>query len=107
MRTRCISMALEVGMTRIKQSPGPASAALLCLVLGQALPLTTTAYAQAVKNTPPPFNLKIQELRANAPRHPAERGEVPLEALRKLGTGSSQPGLALNRYLSIFVSDID
>jgi hypothetical protein len=94
-------------MTRIKLSPGPASAALLCLVVGQALPLTTTAHAQAVKNTPPPFNLKIQELRANAPRHPAERGEVPLEALRKLGIGSSQPGLALNRYLSIFVSDVD
>jgi hypothetical protein len=93
-------------MTRIKLSPGSASAALLCLVVGQALPLTTTANAQAV-NPPPPSNLRIQELRANAPRHPAERGEVPLEALRKLGTGSSQPGLALNRYLSIFVSDAD
>jgi hypothetical protein len=93
-------------MTRIRLLTGSATAALLCLVVAQSLPLTTSVQAQAV-NTPPPFNLKIQALRANAPRHPAERGEVPLEALRKLGAGSSQPGLALNRYLSIFVSDVD
>jgi hypothetical protein len=93
-------------MTRIKPTAGSASAALLFFFVGQTLPLTTSARAQAVTATPT-FNLRIQGLRANAPRHPAERGEVPLEALRKMGAGSSKPGLALNRYLSIFVSDVD
>jgi hypothetical protein len=93
-------------MGRIKLSAGTTSAALLCLIVGQALPLASSAQAQAVNPTPTP-NLKLQELRANAPKHPAEHGEVPYEALRQLGAGSSQPGLPLNRYLSIFVSDVD
>jgi hypothetical protein len=97
---------MEVSMTSIKQSAGSTSVALLCLFVAQTPPLTTSAQAQAVA-APPTFNVKIQGLRANAPRHPAERGEVPLEALRKLGVGSNQPDLALNRYLSIFVSDVD
>ena len=57
----------------------------------------------------PSLNSILNQFRLNALSthrvfHP-EHGEV--RTLRRLGLGTSQPALPLNRYLSIFVSDVD
>jgi hypothetical protein len=57
----------------------------------------------------PSLNSILNQFRLNALSthrvfHP-EHGEV--RTLRRLGLGTSQPALPLNRYLSVFVSDVD
>jgi hypothetical protein len=48
---------------------------------------------------------KVESLRSSAEQHHPERGVVKLNELRSIGT--NRPTLPLNRYLSIFVSDVD
>jgi hypothetical protein len=64
------------------------------------------ARAQAVQPTPT-LDTKINQLRLNARVFHPEHGEVSLETLGKLDFGADKYGLELNRYLSIFVSDVD
>ena len=50
-------------------------------------------------------SFKVESLRSSAQQHHPERGAVKLNELPSLGT--NRPTLPLNRYLSIFVSDVD
>jgi len=70
--------------------------------LGLAWPVTAQAQAVNSRTTP---NLRVQTLRAYAPHRNPERGAVKLDALRSIG--ANLPNLPLNRYLSIFVSDVN
>jgi hypothetical protein len=79
---------------------------ILFLAAGQAILAPDRADAQAVQPTPT-LNTKINQLRLNSRIFHPEHGEVSLEALGKLDYGADKPGLELNRYLSIFVSDVD
>ena len=79
---------------------------ILLLAAGPAILAPDRAGAQAVQPTPT-LNTKINQLRLNSRIFHPEHGEVPLEALGKLDYGADKPGLELNRYLSIFVSDVD
>ena len=90
-------------MSHIKQPTVPAVVASFCLAAGIGLAWPVTAHAQTAPAINP--NLKIKSLRASAPRHHPERGAVKLDELRTIGT--NLPSLSLNRYLSIFVSDVD
>jgi len=80
---------------------GPVIGMLLCICGGWVTP----TLAQNLSPGGSSATFKIESLRANAPHHHPERGVVRLNELRAIGT--NQPNLALNRYLSIFVSDVD
>jgi hypothetical protein len=74
--------------------------------LGLAIGATLCCVDALAQNSPAPtFNFRLQSERATAKLHHPERGAVGLEELRSIGT--SRPGLPLNRYLSIFVSDVE
>jgi hypothetical protein len=76
---------------------------LTLLILGASL---ATARAQNVgPGSSNVVTFKVQSLRSNAPQHHPERGVLKLNQLQSFGT--TRPTLPLNRYLSIFVSDVD
>jgi hypothetical protein len=76
---------------------------LTLLILGGLL---TTAHAQNVgPGSSNVVTFKVESLRSSAQQHHPERGVVKLNQLPSFGT--SRPTLPLNRYLSIFVSDVD
>ena len=76
---------------------------LTLLILGASL---GTAHAQNVGHgSSNVVTFKVESLRSNAPQHHPERGVVKLNELPSIGT--NRPTLPLNRYLSIFVSDVD
>jgi hypothetical protein len=79
---------------------------ILILAASQTVLAPNRADAQAVQPTPT-LNTKINQLRLNSRIFHPEHGEVSLEAMGKLDYGADKPGLELNRYLSIFVSDVD
>ena len=66
----------------------------------------SNANAQSDISTPS-LNATINQLRLKARVFHPEHGEVNFRELKKLGPGATKPGMALNRYLSIFVSDVD
>jgi hypothetical protein len=90
-------------MSSTKQPSVRAALACLCLALGPSLAWPATAHSQT--NAATNFNFNLQSMRATAPRHHPERGAVKLDELRPLG--ANLPNLPLNRYLSIFVSDVE
>jgi len=81
----------------------PSVIGLTLLILGASL---ATARAQNVEpSSSNVVTFKVQSLRSNAPQHHPERGVLKLNQLQSFGT--TRPTLPLNRYLSIFVSDVD
>jgi hypothetical protein len=80
--------------------------ASLFLAAGQIVVASNEARAQAVQPTPT-LDTKINQLRLNARVFNPEHGEVLLETLGKLDFGADKYGLELNRYISVFVSDVD
>jgi hypothetical protein len=93
-------------MSQNKSCVVSAISILFLAAAGQAILAPDGADAQAVQPTPT-LNTKINQLRLNSRIHHPEHGEVSLEDLGKLEYGADKPGLELNRYLSIFVSDVD
>jgi hypothetical protein len=76
---------------------------LTMLMFGAPL---ATAHAQNVgPGSSNAVTFKVESLRSSAPQHHPERGVVKLNELPSIGT--NRPTLPLNRYLSIFVSDVD
>ncbi len=73
-------------------------------MLGSSFGWPIAANAQS-SSAPPNFNFEIQSLRANAPQFHPNRGEVDIDDLESME--AKRPQLPLNRYLSIFVSDVD
>jgi hypothetical protein len=89
-------------MSYIKH-PSLRVALLLCLAATTSLGWPAVALAQSSAESR--LNFKIQSMRANAPRYHPERGAVRLDQIDSVG--ASLPNLSLNRYLSIFVSDVE
>jgi hypothetical protein len=86
---------------RIRRYGALAAGIFLCST-GEMVPGSAVAgHAQINTN----LNFHIETLRANAPQHHPERGVVKLNKL--LAFGTSFANLPLNRYLSIFVSDVE
>jgi hypothetical protein len=90
-------------MAHVKLPCASASIAFVCLATTVEFCAPAAAHAQSADQTF--LNFKIEALRAAAPRHHPERGAVGLNELRSIGT--NLPALPLNRYLSIFVSDVE
>jgi hypothetical protein len=63
--------------------------------------------ASAQTSQTPTLDTRINQLKLNARIFHPEHGEVSIESLGKLDFGAEKAGLELNRYLSIFVSDVD
>src|ERR1700761_6864997 len=89
---------------------GPFASLKVRLALGLTLGISGLPLAAAdAQNVGPGSSnvvtFKVESLRSSAPQHHPERGVVKLNDLPNLGT--SRPTLPLNRYLSIFVSDVD
>jgi hypothetical protein len=84
-------------MLRVRSADACVAVISLCLTAGTGL----TAHAQ----TSPSASFKIESLRAAAPRYHPERGALKPDNVPVIGT--SVPHLRLNRYLSLFVSDVE
>jgi hypothetical protein len=96
----------ESDMPNVLPSTIRATASLLSALAALFAYKPTAVWAQA-NDISPLLNLRIQELRAHSTRHHPEHSEVLPNQLPTLGKGSTYPSLLLNRYLSIFVSDVD
>jgi hypothetical protein len=79
-----------------------ASLVLAAIQIGLAASEARTETSQT-----PTLETRINQLKLNARIFHPEHGEVSIESLEKLEFGAEKPGLELNRYLSIFVSDVD
>jgi len=90
-------------MSRIKTFDLHAATVSLCLAVGPAVTWPVTAHSQTSVATGTDFRIQLE--RARAPRYHPERGAIKLDEVRNLGT--NLPNLPLNRYLSIFVSDVE
>jgi hypothetical protein len=78
---------------------------ILTLLVGIHSSWSMPAFAQSSGPSSSNVTFKLESLRANVQQQHPERGVVKLNELRTIGT--NLPNLALNRYLSIFVSDVD
>jgi len=86
-------------MSNISMRVRPSAVIAWCMAAGVSLSWPIAAHAQMTSSG------QIQMLRLNKPRHHPERGDVRLNELRSFG--ANLPNLALNRHLSIFVSDVE
>lgn len=82
-----------------------AVSASLLFVAAQISFASNDVKAQAFET--PTLETRINQLKLNARIFHPEHGEVSIENLGKLEFGAEKAGLDLNRYLSIFVSDVD
>jgi hypothetical protein len=78
---------------------------VLTLLAGIYGSWSAPTFAQNLGPSSSTATFKLDSLRANVQQHHPERGVVKLNELRAIGT--NLPNLTLNRYLSIFVSDVD
>jgi hypothetical protein len=78
---------------------------VLTILVGIHSSWSMPAFAQNSGPSSSNVTFKLESLRANVQQQHPERGVVKLNELRTIGT--NLPNLALNRYLSIFVSDVD
>jgi hypothetical protein len=89
---------MEATMPHVMSRFVPYLVTLLFLIIASQLSAQTDTTTPSLKET-------INQLRLKARAFHPEHGEV--RALKKLGGGATNPSLPLNRYLSIFVSDVD
>ena len=78
---------------------------VLTLLAGMYGSWSMPAFAQTLSPSSSNATFKLESLRANVKQQHPERGVVKLYEVPTIGT--NLPNLPLNRYLSIFVSDVD